>query len=200
VKETHERAKKREVSLEVMSALNEKLARMRAGMAEFMEGLIEGAHSQDTLHLEFMNVLNETTAPLHKKKDEALEASIDALKMEVLKLKEDNPTKPSSRPSLLCVNLASRMESFLINWCIRATNPSKKWTTFYIAWSNTLASLASKKSGKVITVKAFLTDNAMLCWRHMCDETETPIPSTCGIASSRNFRVTSSQVCSTRGT
>lgn len=50
-----------------------------------------------TFNAEFMTVMNRTTAALHKK-DKTLEASIDALKLEVLELKRTTPTKPRLKP------------------------------------------------------------------------------------------------------
>lgn len=79
-----------------MSAIEERFARMKTTMLEFMDGFNEvkgRIHEvEEMLLLELTTIANIFMAPLHLK-NESLKAIIEALKMEVLDLKVHNSYK-----------------------------------------------------------------------------------------------------------
>lgn len=91
VKETRSKAKKRDASVDVVAAFDEKIGKVRSAVLELIEGLddvrdriieVEGSLRED-----FTTGINQATAPLFDK-DEALEASIDGLNEHVQIIEE----------------------------------------------------------------------------------------------------------------
>lgn len=80
------RSKRRETSSDALSALNEKFSKMRDMMMELVDGLDEVKERitkvDRTIRDDFSLVMNGAIGPLQMK-DEALEASIEGLKLDV---------------------------------------------------------------------------------------------------------------------
>lgn len=87
--------------MEIMSALKKTFARMKVTVLEFIDRIDEVKQRinkvKETLLLEFTTIVNKYMPPLQLK-DGYLEAMIKALKMEILKLKEDNSHKAVVEP------------------------------------------------------------------------------------------------------
>lgn len=96
VKETRGKAKKRDASVDVVAAFDEKIRKVRSAMLELMEGLndvrdwimeVEGLLCED-----FTTGINQATTPLHDK-NEALKASIDGLNERIQVIEEVSPCR-----------------------------------------------------------------------------------------------------------
>ena len=193
---TRGKSKKRDASSDAIAAIDEKLTRMRTAMLEFIEELDEVKRrineGEETLRHEFTNVVNRTTAPLFDR-DDFLETSIEALKLEVVELKEGNSSKTEVEALKMEVQeLKTELilcKASIANGALpihaahkldvpkpkefKGNRSAKEVDNFLWSMGQYFDAIGIQEDlAKVRTASMFLVDNAMLWWRNRCEETK----------------------------
>ena len=191
-RERRGRSRRREESAEAMAALNEKFSKMRATMMELVDGLDDVkdriAEVDRTLRDDFSLVMNGAIGPLQMK-DEALEASIEALKLDV----QENDISHQAEIEALKMEIQGlKTELVLCKTSIangaattqnapRIDVPRPKdfkgersaIEVDNFVWSMEQYFLAmgiNDTAAQVRVASLYLADNGMLWWRFMLDE------------------------------